>query len=330
MATISSPAETACKICGAETAVLGNKLGRFFPRAFELRRCARCHFAFIANPWTDFAKIYDEDYYRGKGADPLIDYLFELDHPQETNRRDEWKGIVEVIRGLTPISAATRWLDFGCGNGGLVRFCRQEVGCEACGFEEGWIAERARAQQIPILSEADLRSLENSFDVVTAIEVLEHTFEPLEVLRTIQRLLKPGGLFFFTTGNAEPFARDLLQWRYIIPEIHVSFFEPATLALALERAGFRVTYPGFRPGHESIIRFKVLKNLGLRRTTAWHRVLPWKLLARACNSTLRLTAHPVGWKSEVQPAPSPPEERPILVENLPGAPRSTSGQSRAH
>ena len=75
--------------------------------------------------------------------------------------------------------------------------------------------------------------------MVTAIEVIEHTLDPLAELRTIRGLLRPGGLLFLTTGNAAPFASDLLRWSYIVPEIHVSFFEPDTLERALVKCGFR-------------------------------------------------------------------------------------------
>ena len=61
---------------------------------------------------------------------------------------------------------------------------------------------------------------------MTAIEVLEHTLDPLAELRRIRALLRPGGLLLLTTGNAAPFASRLTQWPYVIPEIHVSFFEP--------------------------------------------------------------------------------------------------------
>jgi hypothetical protein len=34
-------------------------------------------YAFVANPLTDYTQIYNEAYYRGEGADPLLDYVFE-------------------------------------------------------------------------------------------------------------------------------------------------------------------------------------------------------------------------------------------------------------
>ena len=80
----------------------------------------------------------------------------------------------------------------------------------------------------------------------------------------MRALLRPGGLLFLTTGNAAAHRGALADWSYVIPEIHVSFFEPRTLARAMAAAGFRPQATGFGPGHSDIIRFKVLKNLRVR------------------------------------------------------------------
>ena len=50
------------------------------------------------------------------------------------------------------------------------------------------------------------------------------------------------GLLFLTTRNAAPFRKRLSSWRYVVPDVHVSFFEPTTLAVALEVAGFIMNF----------------------------------------------------------------------------------------
>ena len=262
---------------------------------FYYYHCSHCHFSFINDPLTDYENIYSQDYYSGKGADPLVDYLFELDFPERTIRNYEWDGIHSAVTALLSNVNQAKWLDFGCGGGGLVRFCRTSKKIDIVGFEEGWIAAEAKTRGIPIVERQALNSLKESFDVVTAIEVLEHIADPLVALRQIRALLKPGGIFFLTTGNAEPWRNRLLDWSYTsVPEVHISFYEPTTLRIALEKTGFRAEVGGYLPGFTDVIKFKVLKNLGVRQKHLLHRFLPWPAISRLVDLKYGVSSHPVG------------------------------------
>ena len=199
-------------MCGGATESAGERLGHLAHRVFHFRHCPSCYFSFVADPWLDYAAIYDERYYRGEGADPYVDYYFELEHPEKTVRRYEWDGIIAAVASLCPLSAETRWLDFGCGHGGQVRHVAAQIGCQIAGFDTGEIVTTARSKGVNILEEEDLAAWEGKCDVVTAIEVLEHFPDPLAALRRIRSLLKPGGLFFYTTGNARPFRGRIPAW----------------------------------------------------------------------------------------------------------------------
>ncbi len=295
MAAVEDSQSTPCRICGAATRPIGPVPGTYSGRDYELRRCGDCGFAFIADPWTDFGQIYDDRYYDGRGADPLVDYRFELSEPERTIRRYEWHGVTRLVERLLGGLDGIRWLDFGCGNGGLVRYALEHTSAQASGFEEGSIAAAARELGIPVLTADALGDQAGAFDVVTAIEVIEHTLDPLAELRRIRGLLRPGGLLFLTTGNAAPFASNLLRWSYIVPEIHVAFFEPETLRRALVEAGFQ---PGEIPagdGFDEILKFKVLKNLRLRRRTPLTDLIPARPLAALADRRVRLRQHPIGW-----------------------------------
>jgi SAM-dependent methyltransferase len=286
----------ACRICTSSTRTVGSVYGRYSQRDYHLARCPTCGYAFVVDPWLDYAAIYDDPYYAGDGADPLVDYRFELDRPERSIRYYEWSGLMAVIDSLmNGPQPSRRWLDYGCGNGCLVRHLRDRKAADAFGFDEGSIAADARSRGIPILTADDLAQQTGAFDVVTAIEVIEHTLDPIAELNQMRRLLRPGGLLFLTTGNAQPYAHRLTRWRYVLPEIHISFFEPRTLECAMTAAGFRAAHPSLGPGFDEIMKFKILKNLRIRRRSRLTDLLPSRLIGPTADRMVKLSKHPVGW-----------------------------------
>jgi len=283
-----------CRICGSETAAAGSKIGHRAGIRFELFRCADCGYAFIDPPWDGMSAAYDESYYRGEGVDPTVDYVSELEAPRETIRQYEWKGFAKMIGSLAPLNRTTRWLDYGCGNGGLVRYLHQQGMIHAVGFDTGWIVEPARAHGIPILDSEELDRHRGRFDVVTMLEVLEHVVDPLAILEHARRMLKPNGILYLTTGNAQPYQNRLSAWRYVLPEIHVSYFEPRTVAAALSRTGFRPVYCVRPKGYSDMLRFKILKNLGVRKRSLFERAVPWRAVSFCADLRYQVTYHPYG------------------------------------
>ena len=120
----------------------------------------------------------------------------------------------------------------------MVRFAI-ENGVNAIGFEDGWAADMGRLAGTPILNSSEIKSYSGSFDFISAIEVFEHIPRPVDVLLEIRKLLKPGGILFVTTGNAQPWRNKILSWGYTkCPDVHISFYEPETLARCMRVTGF--------------------------------------------------------------------------------------------
>lgn len=284
-----------CRVCGKKAFLAGEKTGRFRPRPFRVYHCPSCRFSFVGDPEADLGALYDEAYYRGQGADPLVRYLDELERPETSVRRYEWAGLLRIARALTGRASGLRWLDYGCGAGGLVRAARA-AGHDAAGWETGWIRARAAEKGVPMLEESELEAARGSFDLVTAVEVVEHLPDPVSELARMAALLRPGGVLFCTTQNARPRRSDLLAWSYLVPEVHVSFFEPDTLALAFEKAGLRAERPGRLDGLEDVLRFKILKNLRVAEAGGLERLLPWGPLTRLVDLLYRFQDMPVGRK----------------------------------
>jgi SAM-dependent methyltransferase len=284
----------ACPICQSSCPETARRESRLFAgKGYGLHSCTACGFSFIGDPYQDYAKLYDENYYAGIGADTSIDYAYEFDHPDTTIRANEWLGLCQVFEHLK--GKGGRWLDIGCGMGGLVRFALAR-GYNIAGNDDGWGARQASQSGLPILRDIDVFSQDaRKFDFVTAVEVIEHVVDPIAFLRRIRGILNPGGILFVTTGNAEPWRGRMDQWSYsLAPDVHVSLFEPRTLGKALVAAGFHTAYPGYIPGYRDIIKYKVLKSMKMRQHSAVLDRLPWGAISRLVDRRYQVTKHPIG------------------------------------
>lgn len=112
-----------------------------------------------------------------------------VEHP-EISARD-----VRIIRTLH--GDASHIVDLGCGRGGFVSICRQQLG-GVIGLDNNSAAARiCRGQGLPFLL-GDVRALpfaSQSLDVVRAKEIIEHLADPMPMLGEVYRVLRPGGLF---------------------------------------------------------------------------------------------------------------------------------------
>jgi 2-polyprenyl-6-hydroxyphenyl methylase/3-demethylubiquinone-9 3-methyltransferase len=102
----------------------------------------------------------------------------------------------------------------------------------------------------------ELRFADASFDVVCAMDLLEHVLEPEKLIAEASRVLRPGGVFFFHTFNRTKRAHLIVikgvEWfvRNTPKDLHVIelFRTPAEVTAMCNRAGLEVTLMrGSRP-----------------------------------------------------------------------------------
>lgn len=281
-----------CPICSTSTVSAGTKQRTRAHDPYRFRFCPACHFRYAENPLSDYesvlAKNNDAAQYRARVNQKDI-----LNSPGD---QSEWRGQLQTLQSLTPLNAQTQWLDYRCNTGGFVRYVKARSAVRPTCFEEGWKADAALKAGTPLLTQTELAGYKGAFDVVTALNVLQTIREPLKFLRDLRSLLKPGGLLFLTTENAEPYGNHFLKWHYVEPDEYVSFFEPRTLKLALELSGFSAEFRGRLPGFDDIVRTKVLQKFGVRNSLFYGKFFPWpKVINRVADRFYKFSAFPIGW-----------------------------------
>jgi 2-polyprenyl-6-hydroxyphenyl methylase/3-demethylubiquinone-9 3-methyltransferase len=132
----------------------------------------------------------------------------------ESNLRNPW--VAEEIAGTLGASGRAV-LDIGCGGGFLANHLASRghrvTGLDASRDALAVAARHDRTGSVHY-QHGDAFALpfaEASFDVVCAMDFLEHVERPERVIAEAARVLKPSGLFFFHTFN-----RNVLSWLIVI------------------------------------------------------------------------------------------------------------------
>lgn len=140
-------------------------------------------------------------------------------------------------------SEPLKLLDIGCGWGAFLANAREKgfvpFGIDVChkaaNFASSILGINAVCDQLE-----DCRFTDGMFDVVVAIHTLEHLPNSAFALASIQRILKPNGLFCGIVPNIESFCSTTLKekWQWLDNHTHYVHFSPTTLQHALEKHGF--------------------------------------------------------------------------------------------
>lgn len=145
---------------------------------------------------------------------------------------------------MTLPPSETALLDVGCNVGTFLEQARTD-GFRVTGVEPDASAVRAAASSLDIrcsyLHEAGFS--DQSFDVITLFEVIEHLTAPVALLAECHRILKTSGFMVITTGNTRSWTAGLLKenWDYFdLARGHISFFNPGSIKKLAEESHFRV------------------------------------------------------------------------------------------
>jgi SAM-dependent methyltransferase len=231
-----------------------------------LVRCRGCALLFV-NPRYQ-ASVVLEGY--AAGDDPV--YVSQMDARVRT-----FAGTVEQITRLRP--SRGRILDVGTAAGAFLK-AASDAGWDAAGIEpNGWLARWGRERygvSIHVGSIDDVPLPRHHFDVVTLWDVIEHTPDPMHVLRRVNELLVPGGLLIVNYPDIGSWIARALgrKWPFL-SSVHLYYFTRRTIAAALDRADFEtlVVRPHFQRlklgyiAERGSVVSPLLSRVGLRLST---------------------------------------------------------------
>ena len=216
--TASSIPETNCKICGAHSYVefslpSNKRTGRPIPEETNnchYYRCSECDFLFATiHDQRDNSQIYGSAYWAEESGDKNASVAQSL-------------RLVLLANSLVNRPPyELNILDFGCGLGGFVEIARTALNLRVWGTDINrpkWGGEYYFTGDPPEL-----------FDIINAVEVVEHLPTPIASFTAMKRMLKPGGAIAFQTAYYDRNVCDR-NWWYLGPANgHISLYSEEAL-----------------------------------------------------------------------------------------------------
>lgn len=199
--------------------------------------CTRCRFCFT-NPYPDedaIGRFYEDLYRQTVKSEGTPD-----SQSMEAKSREARKAYYADLL-FTHCPDMRRFLDVGCGDGGLAEAVAERspaVEIHLIEKNRSFLAyAEARSKGRGHASLADLARTGAALQVVSLIHVLEHFVDPLSVLREIRAMANEDTRVVIDVPDSEAYA-SLSDIHFS----HPSHFCPETLTTALGLAGFRLRH----------------------------------------------------------------------------------------
>ncbi len=233
-----------CPVCGRAG---GRALERFPQKTYF--RCAGCgilRLVFWGAKKTYAGDYFGAEYRRQYGRS----YLEDFDHIRTLGlgRLDRMAAVLRRRRPAVRLEGLSL-LDVGAAYGPFLAAASSR-GLTVTGFDIAAAAAAYVREQLGLAClEGDfmtepigVRLREKSFDIISMWYVLEHFTRVGDVLRKVNRLLKPGGLLALGTPSQAGISRRRNRRAFLeqSPADHFTIWSPGTASRALGRFGFRV------------------------------------------------------------------------------------------
>lgn len=231
-----------CCVCGSEDLDVHRECLRDGCGDERVQTCRACGLVQV-QPRPTAAE--EKDFYSANmqdlGRDKEIDYV-----KLRANQTADTVRHADLAETLTPDRGA-RVLDVGSGYGFYLREMADRGYTDLLGVEIGASRRALAMEHAPAIRmiDADVTACGDdigTFDLVTCFHVLEHTVDPVAVLRSLGCLVSPGGTLLVEVPNVRELMAEAVPAydRFYWIRAHLQYFDAGTLRDCFARAGLEV------------------------------------------------------------------------------------------
>ncbi len=193
----------------------------------------------------------------------------------DLDARSDW-----IFQQIQPkLSAHTKWLDIGAGNGAFIGTVANYRPQDAFYAQDLHNQHEPVLQKIPGFKQfflGDLEQINQTFDVISLVHVLEHVLNPLEFIKAITPLMHEQTLLVIQVPNIEGNHHDIFTYD------HVSHFFPQRLEAFLNICFQQVSYTPFKYAKEMLFVCQTPKTTIQTETPRFYpSTLQWQHLERS-------------------------------------------------
>ena len=212
------------------------------------RKCAKCKTVYaLETPSAEILSRYYESYYNANS--PEVPTFVKNTLRSLFSRLDKYRSKLNRILDIgfgagifLDVASENKWSCYG------TEFSQSSV---EMALEKGWVAH---------LGELNETDLFGPFDLISAIEVLEHVSSPEVIVRQASVRLRDGGAFYGTTPNGASLNLKLLgeSWSVLSYPEHQVLLNSKSLKILLGKSGLKAKFvktKGINPA-DLINRFK--------------------------------------------------------------------------
>jgi len=218
---------------------------------YKYIQCTDCNLVYVdvIESWDILQHSYDGGFlksFRRKLMSPFRTFKNHKNFDTLTRRADN---IVNFLQEQSGNSIKVNFLDIGCNKGFLLASAIKKSwnvhGIEVVGELLGAFRKHYKgfASQTIIgkINDFHLKFNNTSFDIITAIDVIEHLEDPVKEMQTIYEMLSPNGIFVIQTPDAscQQAVDEKEKWGALKPLEHLHLFSPNNLETFAKKIGYK-------------------------------------------------------------------------------------------